>query len=226
MSMRFLLSTLLLIPLISCAEDKLVTVEQQASYAVGVDIGAQIKAGQIKFDAEILSQGIQDSLGGKGLRLTQEEMTAAKQEMVKQVQAKLAEQQGALASENLAKGNQFLADNAKKEGVITTDSGLQYKVLTAGTGSTPGENDTVVTHYRGTLMDGREFDSSYKRNAPATFPVKGVIKGWTEALQLMKVGAKWQLFIPADLAYGATKRSELIQPNSMLIFELELIDIK
>ena len=226
MIIRLLFSTLILIPLVSCAEDKLETVEEKASYAVGVDIGTQLKKGQIDFNAELLAEAIEDTLKGKELRLTQEEMTAAKEELMKQVQAKLQEQQSTVAASNLEKGNQFLAENAKKEGVTTTSSGLQYKVLTPGTGKMPADTDTVVTHYRGTLIDGREFDSSYSRNKPATFPVKGVIKGWTEALQLMQVGAKWQLFIPADLAYGAVKRSELIQPNSALVFEIELLEIK
>ena len=123
-------------------------------------------------------------------------------------------------------GKAFLEENGKKEGVITTASGLQYKILSSGDGKMPKASDTVTTHYKGTLIDGREFDSSYKRNAPASFPVKGVIKGWTEALQLMHVGDKWQLFIPSDLAYGATKRSELIEANSTLISELELLGIK
>ena len=223
---RFLLSAIFLIPLVSCAEDKLVTVEQQASYAVGVDIGNQLKKGQVHFDAEVLAEAIEDTLKGNELRLTQEEMTLAKEELMKQVKAMLEEQQNTQAAGNLESGNLFLAENAKKEGVTTTESGLQYKVITAGAGATPTETDTVVTHYRGTLIDGREFDSSYSRNKPATFPVKGVIKGWTEALQLMKVGAKWQLFIPSNIAYGASKRSELILPNTALIFEIELLEIK
>ena len=127
---------------------------------------------------------------------------------------------------NLAAGKAFLEENAKKPGVITTESGLQYKIISSGDGKQPKDTDTVTTHYRGTLIDGREFDSSYKRDKPASFPVKGVIKGWTEALQLMHVGDKWQLFVPSELAYGATKRSELIEANSTLIFEIELLGIK
>ena len=226
MFIRLFLSAFILIPLVSCAEEKLITVEQQASYAVGVDIANQLKKGQVHFDAEILSEAIKDALNGDKLRLTQEEMTLAKQEMMKQVKIMLENKQNTMALENLEKGDKFLAENAKKEGVTTTESGLQYKVITAGTGASPTEADTVVTHYKGTLIDGREFDSSYSRNKPATFPVKGVIKGWTEALQLMKVGAKWQLFIPSNLAYGASKRSELILPNTALVFEIELLEIK
>jgi len=142
------------------------------------------------------------------------------------VQAAQLAKLNSTATLNLDAGKAFLAKNAKLDGVVTTKSGLQYKVLKEGTGATPKAEDTVVTHYEGRLIDGRVFDSSYKRNEPATFPVKGVIKGWTEALQLMKVGAKWQLYIPSDIAYGASKRSELIQANSTLVFDIELLEIK
>ena len=135
-------------------------------------------------------------------------------------------EQAAAGDKNLAEGKAFLEANAKKPGVVTTESGLQYKIITYGDGKQPKDTDTVTTHYKGTLIDGREFDSSYKRNTPASFPVKGVIKGWTEALQLMHVGDKWQLFVPSDLAYGPTKRSELIEANSTLLFEIELLSIK
>ena len=141
--------------------------------------------------------------------------------MQKQVQAtKRAEE------ENKKKGDAFFAENKTKQDVVTLASGLQYKILKAGDGKTPAENDTVVCHYRGTLIDGAEFDSSYKRNQPATFPVKGVIKGWIEALQLMSVGSKWQLFIPPELAYGAHGAGRDIGPNATLIFEVELLAIK
>ena len=135
-------------------------------------------------------------------------------------------EQAAIGEKNMAEGKAFLEENSKKPGVVTTASGLQYKVLSTGDGKQPKETDTVTNHYKGTLIDGREFDSSYKRDTPAEFPVNGVIKGWTEALQLMHVGDKWQLFIPSELAYGATKRSELIEANSTLIFEIELLSIK
>jgi FKBP-type peptidyl-prolyl cis-trans isomerase FklB len=153
-------------------------------------------------------------------------MTQFKAEYTEQLRAKLLQEQQELAAKNLEAGKKFLAENAKKEGVVTTASGLQYKVIKSGDGATPKADDTVTTHYRGTLIDGREFDSSISRGQPASFPVKGVIKGWTEALQLMKVGDKWELYIPSDLAYGPAQRSELIQPNSTLIFELELLSIK
>jgi len=138
-----------------------------------------------------------------------------------QQQAKHAQQ----APKNLKEGEAFLVENAKKEGVVTLESGLQYQVITPGTGNAPKATDKVTTHYRGTLIDGTEFDSSYKRGQPATFPVKGVIAGWTEALQLMKVGAKWQLFIPANLAYGKRGAGGKIGPNATLIFDIELISI-
>lgn len=218
-------------PLYSCADNaqdaiKLDSLEKQGSYAFGVNIANRIKSTGLTFETEALSQGISDAMSGRDLRLPQAELKKAHAEFIKQAQAFLQQQKQSSDTANLESGNLFLEENAKKEGVITTNSGLQYKVITPGTGAMPKETDTVVTHYRGTTIDGKEFDSSYKRNQPASFPVKGVIKGWTEALQLMKVGAKWQLFIPSNLAYGAQKRSELIQPNTTLIFELELLDVK
>ena len=135
-------------------------------------------------------------------------------------------EQAVIGEKNLTEGKAFLEENAKDPDVITTESGLQYKIITTGDGKQPKATDTVTTHYKGTLIDGREFDSSYTRDQPASFPVSGVIKGWTEALQLMHVGDKWQLFVPSDLAYGPNKRSELIEANSTLIFEIELLDIK
>ena len=227
MHIRLLLTAILLAPLYSCADDsQLDTLEQKASYAFGVNLATRIKASEVTFDSAALSQGIEDALNGTKLRLSEDEMKTAHAEFINQAKVKIEEQLMAAANQSLEAGNAFLAENAKKEGVTTTESGLQYKVITPGTGASPTDADTVVTHYRGTLIDGREFDSSYSRNKPATFPVKGVIKGWTEALQLMKVGAKWQLFIPSDLAYGASKRSELILPNTALVFEIELLEIK
>jgi FKBP-type peptidyl-prolyl cis-trans isomerase FklB len=152
------------------------------------------------------------------------------QQVMQDFQKKMMAKQMAAREEGLGKnkaeGEKFLADNKKKEGIKTTASGLQYKVITAGTGKTPKATDTVKTHYRGTLINGTEFDSSYKRGEPAEFPVNGVIKGWTEALQLMKEGAKWQLFIPSELAYGERGAGRDIGPNSTLIFDIELISVK
>lgn len=213
-----------------CSEDKasqpLETLEQKASYSFGVDVASRLKQQGIALDVSALNQGITDAYTGTELALSDEDRQQAKTTFQTQLRDELIKQQAANGEENLAAGKAFLEENAKKPDVVTTESGLQYKILTTGDGKQPKDTDTVTTHYKGTLIDGREFDSSYKRNTPASFPVKGVIKGWTEALQLMHVGDKWQLFIPSDLAYGASKRSELIEANSTLIFELELLGIK
>ncbi len=202
------------------------TLEQKASYSFGVDVATRLKQQGIELDIRALNQGITDAYTDHLLTLNDEERLQAKTEFQKQLQEALLKQQTSVAEGNQAAGKAFLAENAKKPGIITTESGLQYKILATGDGKQPKDTDTVTTHYKGTLIDGREFDSSYKRNKPASFPVKGVIKGWTEALQLMHVGDKWQLFVPSELAYGATKRSELIEANSTLIFEIELLGIK
>ncbi len=202
------------------------TLEQKASYSFGVDVAARLKQQGIELDIKALNQGIADASNGSELALNDEERLQAKTDFQTQLQQALIKKQTSIAETNLAAGKAFLEENAKKPGVITTESGLQYKILTTGDGKQPKDTDTVTTHYKGTLIDGREFDSSYKRDKPASFPVKGVIKGWTEALQLMHVGDKWQLFIPSELAYGATQRGELIQANSALIFEIELLGIK
>ena len=202
------------------------SLQQKASYSYGVDVATRLKQQGIELDVNALNQGIADAYNGGELALSEEDRTQAKTDFQTELRNNLVKQQNDTSEKNLADGKAFLEENAKKPGVVTTDSGLQYKILTTGEGKQPKDSDTVTTHYKGTLIDGREFDSSYKRDKPASFPVKGVIKGWTEALQLMHVGDKWQLYIPSELAYGATKRSELIQANSTLIFELELLGIK
>ncbi len=202
------------------------SLQQKASYSYGVDVATRLKQQGIELDVNALNQGIADAYNGNELALSEEDRLQAKTAFQTELRDALVKQQGDVAAKNQADGKAFLEENAKKPGVITTDSGLQYKILTTGDGKQPKASDTVTTHYKGTLIDGREFDSSYKRDKPASFPVKGVIKGWTEALQLMHVGDKWQLYIPSELAYGATKRSELIQANSTLVFELELLGIK
>jgi FKBP-type peptidyl-prolyl cis-trans isomerase FklB len=217
---------LLLTPMVAAAANDLESLEQKASYSFGVDFAKRLQQQGIELDIPALNRGINDAAEGKKLALEEGEMNQFKAEYTEKLRAKLVQEQQQLAAKNLETGKQFLAENAKKEGVVTTTSGLQYKVITSGDGKTPKPDDTVTTHYRGTLIDGREFDSSYSRNQPASFPVKGVIKGWTEALQLMKVGDKWELYIPSELAYGEAQRSELIQPNSTLVFELELLSIK
>jgi len=202
------------------------TLEQKASYSFGVDVATGLKKQNIKLDIDALNRGIADAYSGSELALSDDDRLQAKTTFQAQIRESMLKEQAKIGEDNLAKGKAFLAENAKKPGVITTESGLQYKIITTGDGKQPKDTDTVTTHYQGTLIDGREFDSSYKRDKPASFPVKGVIKGWTEALQLMHVGDKWQLFIPPELAYGATKRSELIEANSTLIFEIELLGIK
>ena len=202
------------------------TLEQKASYSFGVDVANRLKQQGVELDVNALNRGIADAYNGTEIALSDEEQLQAKTSFQAQLRDQLVKQQAAAAESNMAAGKAFLEENAKKPGVITTASGLQYKILASGDGKQPKDTDTVTTHYKGTLIDGREFDSSYKRDQPASFPVKGVIKGWTEALQLMHVGDKWQLFVPSELAYGATKRSELIEANSTLIFEIELLGIK
>ena len=195
-------------------------------YSIGMDIGATLKRQSIDVDVEALTQGLKDSYTGGKTLLTDEESRQTIMEYQKQAMEKQAEAMKQLAERNKAEGEKFLAENAKKDGVKTLPSGLQYKVITAGTGKTPKATDTVVTHYRGTLIDGKEFDSSYKRQEPATFPVSGVIAGWTEALQLMQEGAKWQIFLPPNLAYGERGAGRDIGPNATLVFEVELISVK
>ncbi len=202
------------------------TLEQKASYSFGVDVANRLKQQGVELDVNALNRGIADAYNGTEIALSDEEQLQAKTSFQAQLRDALVKKQAAAAESNIAAGKAFLEENAKKPGVIATASGLQYKILASGDGKQPKDTDTVTTHYKGTLIDGREFDSSYKRDQPASFPVKGVVKGWTEALQLMHVGDKWQLFVPSDLAYGATKRSELIEANSTLIFEIELLGIK
>ena len=196
------------------------------SYSVGYQFGQNLKKMETDLDANVLSAAIRDALSGKESRLSDEEMRAAltnlREKTVASMQASAKEQ----AQKNLAEGQKFLAENKTKEGVKTTESGLQYKVIAEGEGPSPKAGDTVTVHYRGTLVDGTEFDSSYQRGEPATFPLKGVIPGWTEALQLMKKGSKWVLFIPSDLAYGERGAGNRIPPNSTLIFEVELISFQ
>jgi len=193
------------------------------SYSVGYQFGQNLKKLETDLDAEVLSAAIRDALSGKESRLSDEEMRAAvaslQERTVAAMQASIKEK----AQKNLADGEKFLTENKTKEGVKTTESGLQYKVLEAGEGPSPKAGDTVTVHYRGTFVDGTEFDSSYQRGEPATFPLTGVIPGWTEALQLMKKGSKWVLFIPSELAYGERGAGNRIPPNSTLIFEVEMI---
>jgi FKBP-type peptidyl-prolyl cis-trans isomerase FklB len=199
--------------------------KQKVSYGIGYNLGQNLMRDNLDLDAKILVKGIMDAMTKQKPQMTEDEIRATllafQDQLRKDAQAKMEK----AAQANVAKGKKFLADNAKKEGVKTTKSGLQYKVVKSGSGKTPKLNDRVTTHYRGTLIDGTEFDSSYKRNQPATFPVNGVISGWTEALQLMKEGDKWQLFIPSDLAYGQRGSGPDIGPNEVLIFDIELLKV-
>ena len=206
------------------AQENLVLKNQKdkMSYIIGMDIGNNLKTQSIDVEPNILAKGVKDALtGGKPL-LTEQEI----RETMTAFQNEMRVKQEVVARKNKEQGDSFLAENKKKEGVKTLQSGLQYKVIKVGVGKKPKLNDYVTTHYRGTLIDGTEFDSSYKRGQPATFQVSGVIPGWTEALQLMETGAKWQLFIPSNLAYGERGAGGVIGPNATLIFEIELISIQ
>jgi len=207
--------------------------KDKISYSIGVDIGTTMKRQPFEIDTDLLARGIKDAAAGGKMLMTDNEVRTTLMDLQKELQAKQQEQMKAQQEEmkkagekNKKEGEAFLASNAKKDGVKTLPSGLQYKVIAAGKGGTPKATDTVEVNYRGTLIDGTEFDSSYKRGQTATFPVNGVIPGWTEALQLMKVGDKWQLFLPPGLAYGERGAGRDIAPNATLIFEVELLAIK
>jgi len=202
------------------------TQKDKFSYAMGMNLGMNMKKQNVPIDPAIMARGLRDALAGTKTQLTEDEARAAITQMQQDMQKKMMEKMQAESAGNKKIGDAFLAENKTKPGVVTLPSGLQYKILTAGTGPKPTASDTVVCNYKGTLINGKEFDSSYKRGQPATFAVGGVIKGWTEALQLMPVGSKWQLFIPADLAYGDRSPSPDIGPGDTLIFEVELMSIQ
>jgi len=208
----------------------LTTKKDKFSYALGMNIatglGSNLKSQSLEVDWSLVIQGLKDSTSGAKTRLTEEEEKAVLTEVQNEVRKQQAEKAQQASTANKTEGEAFLAANKTKEGVVTLPSGLQYKILTAGTGPKPTASDSVVCNYRGTLIDGKEFDSSYKRGQPATFPVSGVIKGWTEALQLMPVGSKWQLFVPSNLAYAERGAGAEIGPNATLIFEVELLSIQ
>jgi FKBP-type peptidyl-prolyl cis-trans isomerase len=210
---------------LALAEDKppqLKELKDRASYAIGLNVGFNMKRQNVDVNQDAFVAGFKDALTpGKTPALNEQQIRETMMAFEKDMQQK----QNEVAQKNSADAQKFLNDNKSKEGVKSTASGLQYKVMKDGGGAQPKANDTVTVNYRGTLMDGTEFDSSYKRGQPATFPVSGVIKGWTEALQLMKVGSKYQLFIPPDLAYGPQGQRG-IPANSLLIFEVELMDTK
>ena len=203
------------------------TQKDKASYAIGMNIGRNLKKDSVDVDPAVMLRGLKDALAGGKLLMTDEEAKTALTVLQTEVRAKEEAKTKAAAVENKKTGEAFLAANKTKEGVVTLPSGLQYKIIKEGNGPKPTAEDTVLCHYRGTLVDNTEFDSSYKRGEPLKIPVGGVIKGWTEAIQLMPVGSKWQLFIPSNLAYGERGApGSPIGPNSTLIFDVELISIE
>jgi len=207
------------------APRQMTSAKDKVSYTIGFNIGSSIKSDEMDLDLGFLFEGLRDAAQGKPQRLTDEEVQAVMMAFQAEMQQRQQASAQVAGDANVKEGDAFLAANAKKPGVVTLPSGLQYMVVTPGTGPMPTAKDTVKTHYRGTLINGTEFDSSYSRNRPAEFPVGGVIAGWTEALQKMKVGAKWKLFIPSKLAYGPRGTGADIGPNSTLIFDIELLEI-
>jgi len=199
---------------------------QKFGYAIGVDIGKSLSPVKDEVDIDTLVAGLDETLAGKEPRLSDEEREKIKSEVTRKLQAKQLEERTAKAAAAKAAGEKFLAENGKREGVKTTASGLQYEIVTEGAGATPKATDKVTVHYKGTLIDGTEFDSSYARGQPVTFPLGNVIPGWTEGLQLVKAGGKAKLYIPSNLAYGERGAGAKIGPNETLIFEVELISIE
>ena len=202
------------------------TQKEKVSYSIGLDIGRNFKEREIDINPDLLLRGIKDALSGATPSMTDSEMREVMTAFQTELMAKMEADSKKAAEKNKKEGEIFLAENKKKPGVVTLPSGLQYKILVDGKGKKPALKDTVTAHYRGTLIDGTEFESSYKQGQPMTFAVARVIKGWTEVLQLMRVGSKWQVCIPANLAYGDRGQSREIGPNSTLIFEIELIEVK
>jgi len=207
------------------AELQLETPNQRLSYGVALGLGRNMANDGMTVDVDAFAAGLRDAMTNSPQRLTDEEIQAEMLSFQERINSEREAMSSAMAEANAAAGTAFLLENSTREGVMTTDSGLQYEVIEAGSGATPTADDSVQVHYRGTLIDGTEFDSSYSRGEPVTFGVGQVISGWTEALQLMQVGAKYKLFIPSDLAYGAGGAGERIGPNSALVFEVELLDI-
>jgi len=227
--MKVMMMAVVALGLVACNEEKVISLEtdaQKLSYAMGVDVGNSLKSLEADIDSEILALAITDVLGGHDLRLEQEESTAIKQTFFeKKQQAQLAERNVA-AEKNKKDGEDFLAENANKAGVTVTESGLQYEVLLQGGGVKPAATDKVKVHYKGTLLDGTEFDSSYSRGEPVVFPLNAVIKGWSEGVALMAVGSKYKFYIPSALAYGERGAGPNIAPHATLVFEVELLSIE
>jgi FKBP-type peptidyl-prolyl cis-trans isomerase FklB len=197
----------------------------KVSYGIGMNLGMQWRQQEVPIDPDLLMKGMKDAMEGRETLMTEEEMRNTLTAFQNQHRAQQMEKRRLQGEQNLAEGEKYLSENKSKPGVVTLPSGLQYKIITEGQGESPAAHDQVSVHYRGTLIDGTEFDSSYKKGEPATFGVGGVIKGWTEALQLMKPGAKWELYIPPALAYAERGSGAKIGPNSTLIFEVELVSV-
>ena len=228
--MNHVLGTMLIVLLLATpafAQKKveLKTAKDKLSYSIGFDMGSSIKRNGIDIDPNILTKAIKDSLSGGKPLMTEQEMREAIGALQKDMAAKRQEKMKAAGEKNKKEGEAFLAENKKNEGVTTLPSGLQYMILAEGTGKQPKATDTVTVQYRGTLIDGTEFDSSYKRGQPATFTLNQVIKGWTEGVQLMKEGGKIRLFVPSELAYGDRGAGAQIGPNAALVFEVELLSV-
>jgi FKBP-type peptidyl-prolyl cis-trans isomerase FklB len=231
-SMKPFCAVVLVVGLVGCQttgekEVKLETQQDKVSYSIGISVGNNLKKDSVAIAPEAFLRGVLDATADSAHRLMtnkqiDETMTTFREEL----QRKKMENIKAAGMKNKTEGDAFLAENAKKPGVVVLPSGLQYRIITEGKGKRPTASSVVTTQYKGSLLDGTEFDSSYKRGQPATFPVSGVIKGWTEALQLMTEGSKWELFIPASLAYGENGAGGVIPPNATLIFEVELVSIK
>lgn len=203
------------------------TNKEKASYALGINVGSSLHRQSVDIDPDLFAQGLKDAMSGKKPLITEEEGHAALMELQNEVRAQQAQKMKEEGDTNKKNGEAYLAANKAKPGVVTLPSGLQYKILKEGTGPKPTATDTVECNYTGTLINGTEFDSSAKHGGPAKFPVNGVIKGWTEALQLMPAGSKWQLFIPSDLAYGERGTPDgSIGPNSTLVFDVELLSVE
>jgi FKBP-type peptidyl-prolyl cis-trans isomerase FklB len=229
-AMKYVLTAILSISFLfnicfAAEEVELKDQKDKESYSLGYQFGQGAKHEGLDINVEFYSSGIRDALSGSKPQLSQEEIQKTVLEVQKRVVAAHQKELKEMSAKNLSAGKAFLEENKKKEGIITLPSGLQYKVLAEGSGKTPKVADNVTVNYKGTLINGAEFDNSYKRGQPATFKVNGVIKGWTEALQLMKEGSKWQLFIPPELGYG-DRGAGPVPPNSTLIFEVELISVK
>jgi FKBP-type peptidyl-prolyl cis-trans isomerase FklB len=226
--MKYLVVFVMIFFTVACAQGvkdvELKTFDDSVSYSIGADIARNFKAQEMDINNDAFVNGFVDVASEGDVKITEDQALAVLTKYQQVMSEKMQAKANAAAEENLAKGEAFLAENKTKEGVKVTESGLQYKVITLGSGKKPLATDKVKVHYKGTLIDGEEFDSSYKRGTPIEFPLSGVIKGWTEGVQLMPVGSKYEFYIPADLAYGQ-RAPESIGPNQTLIFEVELLDI-